>query len=287
LHQEQQRQQMQQPGSVQQSQLAPGGSAGLSVTNGGGGDATATGGSSTSAAHTGNGLTLSGDVLSEAGATAMPAMSQVELPTAGTGGTENPSLDALQGSVPSPKASGIGVPGSKAAGVSARNANGASSLLQGNFADEPIWRGSLKVSNQRSNMLVPCVAIKYNLNGRTPIQSTDSWPSALFCGQDVVKKQNELQGFLSDPGTQWYVRLVAVGGAGGQSDLMQKLVQVLIAKNIAFEIMCNEGNGQGRGKLYLMGSDVPGMGKCMLGVFRPDAPQRVDEVALMNSLIGS
>jgi hypothetical protein len=75
------------------------------------------------------------------------------------------------------------------------------------------------------------------------------------------------------------VRLVAVGGASAQSDIMHKLVHLLMAKIIAFEIMCNEAHGQGRGKLYLMGSDVPCMGQFMLGGFRPDAPQRVDEMA--------
>jgi hypothetical protein len=178
----------------------------------------------------------------------------------------------------------------KAAGVSARITNGPSSLLQGNFVDEPIyiWRGILKVSNQHNNMLLHCVAVKYILSGRSLFQSTDSWPSAHGCGQDVVKKQNEFQGILSDPGTQWYMRLVAVGGAATRSDIMHKLVQVLMAKRITFEIVCNEGHGLGRGQLYLMESDVAGMRQCMLVVFRPDARQRVDElVAWMNSLIGS
>jgi hypothetical protein len=144
------------------------------------------------------------------------------------------------------------------------------------------------VSNQRNTVLAPCVAIIYILSGRSPMQSADSWPSALGCGQRCSSEANELQGFLGDPGTQWHVRLVAVGGAGAPPDKMHMPVHRLIAKTIAFKIMFNEGHGRGRGKLYLIGLDVPGLRQCMLGVFRPDAPQRVDEVVVwMNSLLGS
>jgi hypothetical protein len=107
------------------------------------------------------------------------------------------------------------------------------------------------VSNQCNTVLVPCVAFKDNLNGRSPMQSTGSWPSALGCGQRFSSEAERVSGLpqrYRHRHALWYMRLVAVGGDGGKSDTVHNLVQFLIAKRIAFEIMCNQGHGQARRK---------------------------------------
>jgi hypothetical protein len=289
LNQQRQRPQLQQHSSRQQGQLVHRVSTGLAVADGSSVD-TGGIGSLSGSGRPGNGLNLSGEGMSET-ALGNPASHSVAAPTLTSAVGAGPSEPLLQGGPPraimnpSTTISGGGAPSTNT-GTTVIG-DGTPGSTPGGFAEEPVWRGSLNVSSHQNNMLVPCVALKHNYAGRSTIQSTESWPSSLGCVPDVIKKQSDIQHYLSDVASQWYVRLVPVDNTGRQRDIVLKLVQVLTLKRMVFEITCNEGSGQGRGKLYLVGTTLSHMGPSLIGIFRPDPPQRVDEVALMNSLIGS
>jgi hypothetical protein len=290
LNQQRQRPQLQQHSTRQHGQPVHRVSTGPAVADGSGVDTGDMGSLSGSGARPGNGVSLSGEGMSET-ALGNPAAHSVAAPTLTSAVGAGPDDPLLPGGPPR----AIMNPGTTIAGGCTSSINtgttvigdGTTSSTPGSFAEEPVWRGSLNVSSHQNNMLVPCVALKHSLAGRSSIQSTESWPSSLGCVPDVIKKQSDIQHYISDVASQWYVRFVPVDNTGRQRDIVQKLVQVLTLKKMVFEIACNGGSGQGRGKLYLVGTTLSHTGPSLIGIFRPDPPQRVDEVALMSSLIGS
>lgn len=136
-----------------------------------------------------------------------------------------------------------------------------------------VWKGNLHVRGHRNDMMVPCVAIQYNLSGKPPIRDTSGWPAQLQCDSSKLTNSTQVLEDMSAPNSQWYVRFAPIDANGverEESKLIQ-LVVVMVERKLAFEIKCNEGMGT-PGTLYLWGMQIPPHGHSMLGVFRPDIP---------------
>ena len=133
-----------------------------------------------------------------------------------------------------------------------------------------IWQGHLRVRGHRNHMLVSCVAERYSIPDRQCVRDASGWPSTLSCDSSKLKQWADVTPCMNEPRSQWYVRLAPVDGNGAES-LDAKLVQsvkVLVERQLAFEISCEEASGT-RGTLYLWGMVLPCHGYSLLAVFRP------------------
>lgn len=88
---------------------------------------------------------------------------------------------------------------------------------------------------------------------------TSDWPQVLLCesrgvrdGAHVVEQMNQ---------AQWYVRLE--DSSRGMLGL-EGFVNVLVQKEIVFEIKCSQG-----GVMFLCGLDIPPYGQSLVAVYRP------------------
>jgi len=132
-----------------------------------------------------------------------------------------------------------------------------------------IWQGRLHVRGNRNDMVVPCVAIALNSKGRTQMVDAVGWPTELYCESSILKPTTTIWPRLDEPASQWYARLAPVEENGAEMNYpkLVELVKVMIQRQLAFELECNEGGAPGT--LYLWGMDLIGVGYSLLAVFRP------------------
>lgn len=153
-----------------------------------------------------------------------------------------------------------------------------------------IWQGHLFLQGQLNNMYLPVVAIGLHTSQRPTIQSVEGWPAILQCDLSRLKPYNVLLPFMLDNSSQWFVAFSVIDNNANEivDARFVKLINVLVAQNLAFEIECAS-----YGTLYLWGANNTQHGvrvylficlilsftyisllfqTSLLGVFRPAPP---------------
>lgn len=133
-----------------------------------------------------------------------------------------------------------------------------------------IWKGNVQAHGQEGDLLVPCVGIRYNLQGKHVITDASSWPTLLHCDSSNLLPHCKAMDHARSPTAQWYVRFVVVNENGNEQRSKQlcEMVTFIESQKMAFGIRCNQPEGMA-GTLYLWGMAVPNVGPSLLGVFIP------------------
>ena len=133
-----------------------------------------------------------------------------------------------------------------------------------------IWQGSLHVRGHRNEMVLPCVGVRYQVPMRRKIKDAKSWPQHLELDSSKLKGYASTSQSMHEHDSEWYVRFIPVDDTGAEVDdpKLFQLVQVMVQREISFEIDCNKSSGT-LGTLYICGMKMPPHGFSLIGVFRP------------------